>query len=136
MKKIIQFLKSVVQKFNWRKGVFNFFFQIICYWIGGCKDQNTNIHPSSLLPCFVCFVLFYQIENSQTMLPLVTLLVLWESFQLIGVHPSYFVMFRPIVNELLKFDFFQWKFNKIKNYSENWVLALGTYGKTFISKVA
>jgi hypothetical protein len=107
LKKIIQVLKSVVQKFNWRKGVFKIlFFQIICYWIGGCKDQNTNIHPSSLLPCFVCFVLFYQIENSQTMLPLVTLLVLLESFQLIGVHPSCFAMFRPIVKELLNLNFF------------------------------
>ncbi len=131
MKFLIQFFLSVVQNFNWKKGVFFFYCQIICYWIGSCKNQKTNIHPSSLLPCFVCFVLFYQIEIFQTMLPLVTRLVLLESFQLIGVHPSCFVMFRPIVKELLKFEFFQWKFNKINNYSENWVFFLGTYGKTF-----
>jgi hypothetical protein len=52
------------------------------------------------------FVLFFQVEISETKVPLIVLLAPWKIFDEQGVHPSGLVMFRPMMQKLFNFEQF------------------------------
>jgi hypothetical protein len=89
-----------------------------------------------LFVCFGCHV-----EISQTLVPPFAHYISLESSQWVskGVHWGGFILFRPMVWELLrviehwKIIIIQWKFRKIKLKlkKRNWGCTLGSVGKVF-----
>ncbi len=71
--------------------------------------NQISICERKLFVCFVC-----HIEISQTMVPLIMLLVWLESPWLVRVHWGGLLMLRTTMQELSIIEFFSKKFNKMK----------------------
>jgi hypothetical protein len=55
---------------------------------------------------FVCLFFFFQVEISDTRVLLIVLLAPWKYLMSKRVHPSGFVMFRPMMQKLFNFEQF------------------------------
>jgi hypothetical protein len=82
------------------------------------------VGPLGITHFFFSFF-FFDVEISQTMMPLATLLISLESFQWVAVHQVGFIMFQPTMKKLLNIEQFF-----IKNSLKSWQKIVGEFGHT------